>query len=133
MSMSGKTQHSQQMEEEDSVATRRTRVLLLPAALSRLTQSAFMLLKRDTAPPTGAAKAYHKSQSRIFKTDAPLFVGVGEGTDNLDFLADLSALKVVNPDEVTQAIPPGDLPVPLSNSGLPQMLKPEGLDMLIVL
>ena len=36
-------------------------------------------------------------------------MGVGEGTDNLDFLADLSALKVINPDEVTQAVPPEQL------------------------
>ena len=86
-----------------------------------------MLLKRDSAPPTGAAKAYHESQTRIFKTEASLFVGVGEGTDNLDFLADLSALKVIDPDEVTQAIPPGDKPVPKSNSRFLEMLKHEDL------
>ena len=40
--------------------------------------------------------------------EAPLFVGVGEGTDNMDFLADLSALKVIDPDEVTRARPPED-------------------------
>ena len=85
------------------------------------------LLKRDAAPATGAAKAYHESQSRIFKTDAPLFVGVGEGTDNLDVLADLSALKVLDPDEVNQAIPPGEQPVPKSNSRLLEMLKHQDL------
>ena len=31
-------------------------------------------------------------------------MGVGEGTDNLDFLADLSALKVIDPDKVKQAV-----------------------------
>ena len=76
----------------------------LPPALTRLTQPAIILLKRDNAPPTGASKAYHESQSRIFKTEAPLFVGVGEGTDNLDFLADLSARKAIDPDEVAQAV-----------------------------
>ena len=54
-------------------------------------------------------------------------MGVGEGTDNLDFLADLSALKVIDPDEVAHAIPPGDVPVPKSNSRLLQMLKHEDL------
>ena len=95
--------------------------------LLRGTHAAFLLLKRDAAPATGAAKAYHESQSRIFKTEAPLFVGVGEGTDNLDFLADLSALKVIDPDEVNQAIPPGEQPVPKSNSRLLEMLKHEDL------
>ena len=113
--------------EEDSFATKHTRVLLLPPALSKLAQQAFLLLKRDVAPATGAAKAYHESQSRIFKTDAPLFVGVGEGTDNVDFLADLSALRVIDPDEVNQAIPPGDQPLPKSNSRLLEKLRHEGL------
>ena len=103
---SGKSHFGLQMEAEDSVATKHTRVRLLSPELSRLTQPAFLLLIGDPAPTTGAAKAYRESQSRIFKTDAPLFVGVGEGTDNLDFLADLSALKVIDPDEVNQAIPP---------------------------
>ena len=102
------------MEDEDSVATKHTRVILLPPALSSLTQPAFLLLKRDNAPATGTAKAYHESQLYLVKTDAPLFVGVGEGTDNLDFLADLSALKVIDPDEVSQAIRPGEQPVPKS-------------------
>ena len=83
---SGKTHLGLQREEADSVATKHTRVLVLPLALSKLTQQAFLLLKRDAAPATGAAKAYRESQSRIFKTEAPLFVGAGEGTDDLDFL-----------------------------------------------
>ena len=112
---------------EDSFTTKHTRALLLPPALSKLTQQAFLLLRRDAAPATGAAKAYHESQSRVFKPEAPLFVGVGEGTDNLDFLADLSALKVIDPDEVNRAIPPGDQPVPGSSSRLFEKLKHEGL------
>ena len=70
---------------EDSVAIEHTRVRLLPPCLSKLTKEAFYWLKRDTTPATGALRAYHESQSRIFKTEAPQFVGVGEGTDNLDF------------------------------------------------
>ena len=58
-----------------------------------------MTLRKDITPPTGASKPYHKSQSRIYKLEAPLF-GVGEGTDNMDFLADLSALEVIDADEV---------------------------------
>ena len=83
------------MESTDSVATKHTRVLL-PPELTRLTQPAVILLKRGPNPPTGASKAYRESQSRIYKLEAPLFVGVGEGTDNLDFLADLSALKAID-------------------------------------
>ena len=52
-----------------------------------------------------------------------MFVGVGEGTDNLDFLADLSALKVIDPEEVARARPPGNGPVPKSGSPLLQKLK----------
>ena len=86
----------------------------------RLTQPAVILLKRDTNPSTGAVKAYRESQSRICKLEAPLLVGVGEGTDNLDFLADVSALKVIDPEEVTQARPLEDRPVPKSESPLLQ-------------
>ena len=86
-----------------------------------------MLLKRDPNPPTGASKAYRESQTRICKLEAPLFVGVGEGTDNLDFLADLSALKVIDPDEVTRAVPPEKRPVPRSDSLLLQRLKHDEL------
>ena len=71
----------------------------------------------------GASKAYHESQSRIYKLEAPLFVGVGEGTDNMDFLADLSALKVIEPEEVTKARPDSSKPVPRSESELLQKLK----------
>ena len=47
VSKSGKSLHGQQMEDEDSAATKHIRVLLLPPSLSRLTQSAFILSKRD--------------------------------------------------------------------------------------
>ena len=72
--------------DEDSVAIAHTWVLLLPPSLSKLSQEAFYRLKRGTTPTTGEARAYHESQSQIFKTEAPQFVGAGEGTDNLDFL-----------------------------------------------
>ena len=71
----------------------------------------------------GASKAYHESQSRIYKLEAPLYVGVGEGTDNMDFLADLSALKVINPEEVARARPDSSKPVPRSSSVLLKQLK----------
>ena len=70
----------------------------------------------------GAAKAYRESQSRIYKLEAPLFVGVGEGTDSLDFHADLSALKAILPDEMPER-PSNSQPVPRSNSPLLQKLK----------
>ena len=83
-----------------------------------LTKEAFYQLKRDNTPATGATKAYRESQSRIFKTEAPQFVGAGEGTDNLDFMADLSALKVIDPDTIPKEPPPGDDPAPTSPSTL---------------
>ena len=125
-SKSGKTYCGQQSDKTDSVPVTHTRVLLMPPERTKLTQSAAILLKRDNAPPTGAMKAYRESQSRIYKLEAPLFVGVGEGTDNLDFLADLSALKVIDP-EVARARPPKDKPVPRSESSLLQKLKSEAL------
>ena len=67
--------------------------LLLSPEATRLTKSAFAALKKDHSQPMGASKACHESQSRICKFEAPMYVGVGEGTDNMDFLADLSALK----------------------------------------
>ena len=50
-------------------------------------------------------------------------MGVGEGTDNMDFLADLSALKVINPEEVARARPDSAQPVPRSGSVLLRQLK----------
>ena len=108
---------------EGSVLIEQTRVLLLPPGLSSmLTKEAFYRLRRDNAPVTGADKAYRESQSRIFKTEAPQFVGAGEGTDNFDLLADLSALKVIDPDSIAKASPLGDVPVPNSPSILLEQL-----------
>ena len=87
-------------------------VYLVRCWWTMLTKQAFYRLKRDNAPATGATRAYREPQSRIFETEAPQFVGAGEGTDKLDFLADLRALKVIDPDSVSKAIPPGDAPVP---------------------
>ena len=99
------------------------RVLLLSPEATWLTKSAFAALKKDSTQPMGASKAYHESQSRIYKLEAPLFMGVGEGTDKRDFLADLSALKVTEPEEVTKARPDSSQPVPRSDSELLQKLK----------
>ena len=104
-SKSGKSYCGEQSDKVDSAHVTHTRVFLLPPELTRLTSPTFITLRRDTSPPSGASKAYCESQSRIYKLEAPLFVGAGEGTDNLDFLADLSALKVIDPDEVTRARP----------------------------
>ena len=81
-----------------------------------LSQKAFYQLRREHMPAMGAAKAYHESQSRIFSTEAPQLVGAGEGTDNLDFLAALSAQKVINPDAIHKAAPSDAGPVPESPS-----------------
>ena len=122
-SKSGKSYNGEQSDKVDSAQVVHTRVLLLSPEATRLTQLAYAALKKDQSQPTGASKAYHESQSRIYKLEAPLFVGVGEGTDNMDFLADLSALKVINPEEVTRARPIGSDPVPRSDSLLLQRLK----------
>ena len=100
-----------------------TRTLLLPAHLTGLTTIAFRALRKDYSSARGAAKAYRESQSRIYKLEAPLYVGVGEGTDSLDFHADLSALKAILPDEMTHDRPSSSQPVPRSNSPLLQKLK----------
>ena len=97
VSKSGRSYNGQLSDKADSVPVVHTRTLLLSPEATWLTKSAFAALKKDTTQPTGASKAYRESQSRIYKLEAPLFVGVVEGTDNLDFLADLSALKVIEP------------------------------------
>ena len=122
-SKSGKSYSGEQSDKVDSAPVMHTRVLLLSPEATRLTKSAFAALKKDHSQPSGASRAYHESQSRIYKLEAPLFVGVGEGTDNMDFLADLSALKVIDPEEVTRARPSGSDPVPRSESPLLQKLK----------
>ena len=82
-------------------------------------------LKKDNSPIRGATKAYRESQTRIYKIEAPMYVGVGEGIDSLDFHADLSALKVILPDE-THERPLSSQPVPRSDSPLLQQLKTRG-------
>ena len=83
---------------------------------------AYYALKKDTSTIRGAAKAYRESQTRIYKIEAPMYVGVGEGIDSLDFHADLSALKVILPDE-SHEHPLSSQPVPRSDSPLLHKLK----------
>ena len=47
---------------------------------------------------TGASAAYRKSQAMVDSSEAPQFVGSGDGTDNLDYLADLQTLEVIDPE-----------------------------------
>ena len=122
-SKSGKSYNGEQSDKVDSAPVVHSRVLLLSPEATRLTKMAFASLKKDHSQPMGASKAYHESQSRIYKLEAPLYVGVGEGTDNMDFLADLSALKVINPEEVSRAKPDAISPVPRSGSVLLRKLK----------
>ena len=82
----GGSYNGEQSDKVDSAPVMHTRVLLLSPEATRVTKSAFAALKKDHSQPSGASKAYHESQSRIYKFEAPLFVGVGEGTDNMDFL-----------------------------------------------
>ena len=78
--------------------------------------------------PSGAAKAYRKSQSPIFNAETPQFVGTGEGTDNLDFLADLSTLEVINPDITEREdAQPEEGPIPESPAVLLDLLNAESI------
>ena len=86
-SKSGKSYCGEQSDKVDSAQVVHTRIFLLPPEATRLTRSAFAALRKDPTQPTGESKAYPESQSRIYKMEAPMFVGVGEGTDNMDFLA----------------------------------------------
>ena len=122
LSKSGASYRAEKSDKMDSAQVKHTRTLLLPAHLTGLTQIAFRALKRDTSSARGAAKAYRESQSRIYKLEAPMYLGVGEGIDSLDFHADLSALKAIDPDE-TQDRPLIGSPVPRSDSPLLQKLK----------
>ena len=101
ISKSGASHCAEKSDKVDSTKVKHTRTLLLPSHLTGLTTIAFRALKKDNSSARGAAKAYRESQSRIYKLEAPLYVGVGEGTDSLDFHADLSALKAILPDETT--------------------------------
>ena len=85
-SKSGKSYNGEQSDKVDSAPLLHTRVFLLSPEATRLTKSAFAALKKDTTQPSGASKAYHESQSRIYKLDAPLFVGVGEALTTWIFL-----------------------------------------------
>ena len=114
ISRSGASYCAEKSDKVDSTPVRHSRTLLLPVHLTGLTTLQFHALKKDTSSARGAAKAYRESQSRIYKLEAPLYVGVGEGTDSLDFHADLSALKAIHPDEVANVRPLGSQPVPRS-------------------
>ena len=122
ISKSGASHCAEKSDKVDSAQVKHTRTLLLPAHLTGLTHIAFRALKKDQSSARGAAKAYRESQSRIYKLEAPLYLGVGEGTDSLDFHADLSALKAILPDE-THDRPSNSRPVPRSDSPLLQKLK----------
>ena len=123
ISTSSATYCAEKAAKEDSAQVRHTRTLMLPAHLTGLSTMAYYALKKDNSIIRGAAKAYHESQTRIYKIEAPMYVGVGEGVDSLDFHADLSALKVILPDESHER-PLSSQPVPRSNSPLLQQLKP---------
>ena len=88
ISKSGASHCAEKSDKVDSAQVKHTRTLLLPAHLTRLAHIAFRALKKDTSSARGAAKAYRESQSRIYKLEAPMYLGVGEGTDSLDFHAE---------------------------------------------
>ena len=122
LSKSGASYRAEKSDKMDSAQAKHLRTLLLPAHLTGLTHIAFRALKRDNSSARGAAKAYRESQSRIYKLEAPMYLGIGEGSDSLDFHADLSVLKAIDPDE-QQDRPPVGSPVPRSDSPLLQKLK----------
>ena len=122
LSKSGASYRAEKSDKMDSAQAKHLRTLLLPAHLTGLTHIAFRALKRDNSSARGAAKAYRESQSRIYKLEAPMYLGIGEGIDSLDFHADLSALKAIDPDE-PQDRPPVGSPVPRSDSPLLQKRK----------
>ena len=122
ISKSGASYRAEKSDKMDSAQAKHMRTLLLPAHLTGLTHIAFRALKRDNSSARGAVKAYRESQSRIYKLEAPMYLGIGEGIDSLDFHADLSALKAIDPDE-SQDRPSVDSPVPRSDSPLLQKLK----------
>ena len=122
ISRSGATYCAEKSDKVDSTQVKHTRTLLLPSHLTGLFTIAFHALKKDNSSASGAARAYRESQSRIYKLEAPLYVGVGEGTDSLDFHADLCALKAILPDEMTSR-PSSSQPVLRSDSTLLQKLK----------
>ena len=122
ISTSGATYCAEKAVKEDSAQARHIRTFMLPTHMVGLSTMACYALKKDNSIIRGAAKAYRESQTRIYKIEAPMYVGVGEGIDSLDFHADLSALKVILPDE-THERPLSSQPVPRSDSPLLQQLK----------
>ena len=80
------------------IAIQTTRILLMTYRAFRLSAGSFYHLKKICMQPKGATKAYQRSPSLISNTEAPQFIGAGEGTDTQDFLADLSTLEVIDPD-----------------------------------
>ena len=101
---------------------RQTRILMLPKCAVKITPKAYYHLKKQNTQPSGAAKAYRKSQSLIFNTEELQFVGVGEGTDNRDFMADLSTLEVIHPDAAEKEEPQQMGPIPESSAVLLNLL-----------
>ena len=105
---------------------KQTRILMLPKSAVRITPKAYYHLKKQNTQPSGAAKAYRKSRSLIFNTEAPQFMGAGEGTDNLDFIADFSTLEVINPDAVEKEETHQEMgPIPESSAVLLSLLNGE--------
>ena len=123
VSKSGRSYNRQLSDKVDSVPVVHTRTLLLSPEATWLAKSAFAALKKGHYTVYGCLKGIPWIAVKDFKLEAPLFVGVGEGTDNLDFLADLSALRVIEPEEVSKARPDSSKPVPRSESELLQKLK----------
>ena len=123
ISKSGATYCAEKSDKIDSAQVRHTRTLLLPAHMIGLNYLAFRALKKDNSAPKGAAKAKKGNhRPELKKLEAPMYLGVGEGTDSLDFHADLSALKAILPDETNER-PSSSQPVPRSDSPLLQKLK----------
>ena len=109
-SKSGKSHCGEQSDKVDSAQVVHTRKFSIATRSHKACQ--ISVCRTEKGKPSRASKAFRESQSRIYKMEAPMFVGVGEGTDNMDFLADLSALKVINPEEVARARPVVSGPVP---------------------
>ena len=65
-------------------------------------------LRRTALRPTSASTAYKKSQAMIEGSEVPQFLGSVDGTDNMDFLADLQTIEVIDPDH-KPATSPEDL------------------------
>ena len=66
-SKSGKSYNGEQSDKVDSAPVMHTRVFLLSPEATRLTKSAFAALEKDTTQTSDASRAYHESQSRIYK------------------------------------------------------------------